>query len=132
MRQPKFPPIQNHSERWKCNRSRSFIEWRKSLSQSKDKCQRSTKHGNSRKFTDGNVDVPVQLKSLSERRPNDRRQGCKGVENSAGSLIESLTSCCAGETDSVQTPCKDAERSERHSTSKSDATCKDKIHEKES
>ena len=26
--------IQNHSERWKCNRSRSVIEWRKSLSQS--------------------------------------------------------------------------------------------------
>ena len=46
----------------------------------------------------------------------------KGAENSAGSLIESLTSCCAGETDSAQTPCKDAERSERHSTSKSAAS----------
>ena len=58
----KFPPSKATQNGGNANRSRSFIEWRKSLSQRKDKCQRSERHGNSWKFTDRIVDVPLVLK----------------------------------------------------------------------
>ena len=105
------PTIQDHSEWWKCNRSRSSIGWRKSLSQSKDKCQRSKRHGNSRKFTDRIVDVPIVLKrrfrpaQVLDRAEDFPTTDAKDAENGAGSLIEPLTSCCVGETDSAQTLC---------------------------
>ena len=80
------------------------------ITQSKRKCQRSRRNGNSRKFTDRTVDVPGMRKrqcqpcdQVLDQVPNDRCQGCK-----------------------------DAKISERQSTIKSDAKCNDRTHGRES
>ena len=58
---------------------------------SKDKCQRSRRCGNSRKFTDKNLDVPIVLKrqcqpgdQVPDRIPKEmsRMQGCRRVRMS--------------------------------------------------
>ena len=85
------------------------VNWQEisEIMQSKDKCQRYRRNGNSRKFTDRIVDVSVV-----------RKRQC---QQSAQVLDQVPT-----------TGAQDAKRSERQSTSESDAKCKDKIHEKES
>ena len=80
------------------------------IMQSKDKCQRSRRNGNSWKFTDRIVDVRVMLK--------------RQCQPSAQVLDRVPTT---GAKDA-----KKQKRSERQSTRESDAKCKDRIHEKES
>ena len=72
------------------------------IMQSRDKCQRSRRNGNSRKFTDRIVDVPVVQK--------------RQCQPSAQVLDHVPT-----------TGAQDAKRSERQSTSETDAKCKDKV-----
>ena len=80
------------------------------IMQNKDKCQRSRKNGNSRKFTDRIVDVPIARKRQCQ--PNAQ-------------VIDQIPTTNAKDA-------KMQKRSERQSTSESDGKCKDKIQEKES
>ena len=59
------------------------------------------------------------------------RQNCGRSSRAEEAVPAKYSSPCSNPNDRCQ-GCNDAERDERQSTSKSDAKCKDKIHEKES
>ena len=94
---------------YKFSSSATLVEISETM-QNKDKCPRSRRNGNSRKFTDRIVDVPVVLKRQCQP---------------SAQVFDQVP----------MTGFKDAKMHKdpkRQSTSESDAKCKDKLHEKES